>query len=227
MEQIKISNKIVAINLRKRGLTYGEINNKLGTPKATLNGWFKDLILPIKAKNILLEKKRQNLIVLRKKATLVKKERQQVAHIKLFSEVEKYFKYIKFDIKTKEMLLAMLYLGEGFKNRSQVGLGNSNPEILRMFIRLVREVYKITGKQLQCYLYLRMDQNGDKEKRYWAKQLGLPISVFRKPQFDKRTVGTKTWDTYHGVCSVCYGNAKIDKRLNIVQNILVKKILGG
>lgn len=216
-----------AISLRKRGYTYGEIVIRLGVPKATLHGWFGDLVLSAKSRKILLEKKRQNLVILRKKAVVVLRERQRVASAKLTSELNSYFADVKFDIKTKEMLLAMLYLGEGFKNRSQVALGNSNPEILQMFVRLIKEIYHVTDENLRCYLYLRMDQDGEKEKRYWSKRLNLPTTIFRKPQFDKKTGGTKTWLDYHGVCSVGFGNAMVDKRLKIVQNILVKKILGG
>ena len=34
-----------AIKLRKQGFSYNEIKNKLGVPKSTLSGWFRDILL--------------------------------------------------------------------------------------------------------------------------------------------------------------------------------------
>ena len=137
--------------------------------------------------------------------------------------------FIKFDFNknTSELLLAMLYLGEGFKKtRSHIGLGNSNPEIALMFIKLLKLIYKAEESKFRCFLHLRMDQDEKKERVFWSNFLGISIKYFRKTQFDKRTEGTKTWKEYHGVCAIYYYDAKIEKRLVILQKYLISKILG-
>jgi hypothetical protein len=217
-----------ALNLRSSGFTFVEINKELKVliPKGTLNYWFKNLAIPNKSKDILLNKKRKNLVKIRAKANRVLADKRKFEFKKLESLVQNDYNLVGLSTKQKELLLAMLYLGEGFKNRSQVGLGNSNPEILRMFIRLLEDVYKIDRNRLKCSLNLRMDQDCDVELNFWSKELKIKSVNFYKPQFDKRTAKSKTWVNYHGVCSILLNDALIDKRLKIVQNILAKKILG-
>lgn len=224
---IKFNQKDFAVRLRQSGLTYGEIVEKIPVSKSTLNYWFTGLRLQRSAKKILLQKKQQNLAKIRLKAIQVLRKKREENRIKLSSMVKKEFLDFSFNVRTKELALAALYLGEGFKNRSQVAMGNSNPEILKIFIRLIGDVYQIFPNSLRCSLYLRADQSTVKEVAYWSKELGVPKGSFYKSQIDKRTKGKKTYPYYHGVCSVSCNNATIDKRLEIVQNILIKKILQG
>ncbi|MDO8626564.1 MAG: hypothetical protein Q7K39_03895 [Candidatus Magasanikbacteria bacterium] len=135
---------------------------------------------------------------------------------------------LDFSIVLKELLLTMLYLGEGFKKiRSAVALGNSDPRILGAFVKLLRDIYKVADFRLRCYLYLRADQNPEKEKRFWSKVLKISATQFRKSQVDKRTLGKKTWKGYHGVCAVYCYDARIEKRLTVLQEVLLEKLLMG
>lgn len=225
-----IKNEILkneAIKLRRLGYSYPMIEEKLGTPRATLSGWFKGLKLSATARRRILDRKRKNLDILRQKALVVLRReigrRKQETDDKVTSD----FSGFKLDVRTKELLLAMLYLGEGFKRSSVIGLGNSSPEIAALFVKLLRDIFKIEDSRLRCFLHLRMDQDAEAEKSFWSKQLAIPEIYFRKPQFDKRTINSKTWVSYHGVCVVYCYDAKIEKRLTSLQSLLIKKILGG
>jgi hypothetical protein len=203
------------------------IKNDLGIPKATLNYWFKDLKLSVIATNYILERKRKNLDRQRKKAVVILRERLLKKTEEIRSIAFNDFKDVKLDLSQRELLFAMLYLGEGFKMSSHIGLGNSNPSVMKMFVNFLRDIYRVDNEQLRCFLHLRMDQSDAKEKKYWAKTIGISEEYFRKSQFDKRTVGTKTWNNYHGVCVVYCYNSKIAKRLMVLQQIVIDKILGN
>lgn len=216
-----------AIGLRRKGYSYPMIEKVLSIPRATLSGWLSGLCLSARVKCVLLKRKKQNLLVVREKARVVlQKNRQVASHDRDLKVVEDY-KNFGLDIRAKELLLAMLYLGEGFKRVSVVGLGNSNPDICKMFIRLLKDIYNVSDEKFRCYLHLRMDQNSEKEKKYWSKKLEISEQLFRKTQFDRRTRNSKTWSSYHGVCSVYCYDAVIEKRVTALQKFLVKKILGG
>lgn len=218
--------KKAAILLRKKGYSYPMIKKVLGVANGTLNSWFKNLKLPKKAQNKILMRKRNNLAALRQKALVTLKDRISRRKIEVFKLVEKDYEGYSFDVHTKELLLAMLYLGEGFKKtRSHIGLGNSNPKIVLLFVKFLRDIYKVDDSKFRCFLHLRMDQNSEIEKKYWSNQLSIPDIYFRKPQLDKRAT-TKTWSWYHGVCAVYCYDAKIDKRLMALQQILIEKSLG-
>lgn len=223
----RLALKKSAILLRKKGYSYPMIEKELGVIRATLSGWFKDLKLSKVAQYKILIRKKKNLEELRKKALVVLKEMRVEEMEVVEVSVKKTIAEINFENPTKEALLAMLYLGEGFKRKSTLGLGNSNLHILTAFIKLLREIYKVEEKRITCYLHLRHDQDPEKEKIYWSKGLSIKEDRFRKPQFDKRTIGIKTWQNYHGVCVIYCHDAKLQKRLLMFQSLLLNKILEG
>lgn len=224
MQSVKDNLKLKAINLRRKGDSYSMIEKELGVPKATMSGWFRDIKLPKAAQKIILGRKRYNLEELRRRAYQVHESRRVAERKLLQQSVGKEFLEFCFDHKTLELLLTTLYLGEGFKGRSCLGLGNSSPDIMKMFVNLLRTIYEIDEKKFRCYLHLRMDQVDDVEKLFWSEQLKIPLSQFRKTQFDERTINTKTWLKYHGVCIVYYYDASLEKRLIEIQKIIFSKI---
>jgi hypothetical protein len=72
---------------------------------------------------------------------------------------------------------------------------------------------------------LRADQNPEKMKRFWSKELGLPLNSFGYVALDKRTVGSKTYPHYKGVCYVRCGNAAIQRKLMYLSEIFYKKVI--
>ncbi len=216
-----------AIILRQEGYTYPMIIKKLSVPKATLHVWFTGLELSDDVKVKLLNRKRDHITQIQKMASDLSKIKREQNFERIKSEIESDFFDFNFDKNALELLLAMLYLGEGFKKtRSHIGLGNSDPNIALMFVRLLKLIYKVEDSRLRFFLHLRMDQDEKKEKVFWSNHLEVSESYFRKTQFDKRTEGSQTWEGYHGVCTIYCYSAKVEKRLVFLQKYLVNKILG-
>ncbi len=209
--------------LRKSGYTYPQIEKKLGVARGTLSGWLKGLKLSDKIQSQLLETKRSNLVIAQKKSVSIRLAKTQKENDTVLREIKKLMDQTIWTVNLKEFMLGTLYLGEGFKRRSTVALGNSNPLILKVFVSLLRSIYQVEERKFRCYLYLRYDQDEKVEKNFWSRQLNIPMSQFRKTQFDKRTLGKKTWIGYHGVCAVYYYDTKVEKRLTAVQSLLLEK----
>jgi len=213
--------------LRKRGFTYPMIEKKLSVSRATLSGWFVGLELSNTVKAKLLNRKKDHLAHIRAIALDLLKTKRENVICKIKNKIEDDFFSFNFDKNVSELLLAILYLGEGFKKtRSHIGLGNSEPSIVLIFVKLLRSIYNVENTRFRCYLHLRFDQNEKNEKKFWSNYLQIPEKYFRKTQFDKRTQGKKTWDNYRGVCAVYCYDAKIEKRIVYLQKYLINKILG-
>lgn len=223
VKNLSLIKKVVA--LRKKGLSYNEIIKKTGTSVSNLSSWLSGLELSKDVQTILKNKKINHLIEARGKALVSSKNKRDNKCTITTLEVDEILSNITFDKHTKEALLAILYLGEGFKAKSIIGLGNSNSDIMKLFIDLLRSVYDLDESKFRVYLHLRHDQDDVLEKMYWSKLLLIPLNKFGKAQFDKRTQGSKTWDSYHGVCSVYYYDAKIEKRLTIFQKSIINRVL--
>ncbi|MFA6424248.1 MAG: hypothetical protein WCV83_02960 [Candidatus Magasanikbacteria bacterium] len=213
------------IELRRMGLSYDEIILKTGTSRSNLSSWLSNVSLSKKVEKNLLDKKRKHLFEARNKALIVLKHRRDNQETITELEVDKTLSKIDFDKNYNEALLAMLYLGEGFKMKSAIGLGNSNPDIMKLFVGLLRSVYDLDETKFRIYLHLRYDQDDILEKKFWSQTLSIPLNKFGKTQFDKRTQGSETWKDYHGVCSVYYYDAKIEKRLTIFQKSIINRVL--
>lgn len=208
-----LNQKPEAIALRRKGKSIKDIEKMLGIPRSTLSGWFKSVLLTKKQQDELNKKRKQALVSARAKAVrwhnAQKSNRlEKVAHIatEVLSGIPK-------NVTTLELALAFLYLGEGAKTGLRTSLGSSDARIAKFFVQCLKTIYSVPTENIKCYLHLRADQNSEKMKYYWSKELKLPLSNFKKPSFDKRTVGKSTYPQYKGVCSIECGKVEIQRRL--------------
>lgn len=210
--------------LRRLGKTYGEINAAVGKhiPKSTLSYWCKDVPLPKnyqeKVKKITFENIQKgraialiaNKIKRKKYLHLIKKENKHLAGV------------LKDDVNTAKIALTMLYLGEGKKKTAgSLVFGNSNPSIISLFLKLLRQCYDIDEKKFRCTLQCRADQDIKKLEFFWSKTTSIPLSQFYKARIDSRTIGkfSKKQD-YKGVCRIDYFSAQIYTELRCIGDIL-------
>jgi hypothetical protein len=150
-----------------------------------------------------------------------KKQRIELAE----KEGEDVLNSIKLKNNILDIILAMLYLGEGSKKAEETSMGNSDPLILKTFLTILKNNYKINEGKIRCELYLRADQDLSEIKKFWSKELNLPLSNFKYAHFDKRTSGSPTRKNYKGVCMIRYGNVAIKRKLMYISKKLCEKII--
>lgn len=226
MESKWSESKPDVIKLRKEGFSIRKIERRLGIPRSTLSGWLRNIELSQKQKEKLTWDWKKALVKARKKAVLwhnaQKEKRLKLAKEQALKTVE------DIDITDKKVLelaLAILYMGEGTKKKVETSMGNSDPLILKFFLATLKGLYDFDLRKIKCQLNLRADQNPEKMKRFWSKELGIPINNFGYVNLDKRTVGSKTYPHYKGVCYVLCGNVAIQRKLTYLSEIFCKKII--
>lgn len=215
-----------AVRLRKRGLSIGKIERRLGIRRSTLSGWLKNIPLSVKQKKKLLQDWKNGLVKARKKAVLwhnaQKEKRLQEAKegaLKILEEIDSNNQVIH------ELALAMLYIREGSKKALDTALGSSDALLLQFFLAILRRVYKVDENKIRCELSLRADQDPQKMKRYWSRVLKIPIGSFKRVNLDKRTAGVKTYSYYKGVCNIRCGTVAIQRRLVNIGNLYCKQVI--
>ena len=215
------------IKYRLAGNSLRDAEEKFNIPKATLSGWFKKVKLSSSKKKILHNRWKKALIYARTKSVIwhntEKRKRIELAE----KEGEDFLKRLKFDSNEIEIALAMLYLAEGFKAGCCTGIGNSDPLILNFFIFSLEKNYIFSRNKIKCELHLRADQNTEKIKRYWSKELNIPICNFTSVSVDKRTIGKKTYDHYKGVCVLRCGTVAISRKLVYLGRKFCERIIMG
>ncbi|MBI2040376.1 hypothetical protein HYT18_04865 [Candidatus Microgenomates bacterium] len=213
-----------AIKLRRQGASIREVEKLLKIPRSTLSGWFRNVKLTEKQKNKLKEDWLKALSKARTRAVLWHNEQKQIRLKEAEDQAKKLLSVINLKDKSiLELALAMLYLGEGLKVNG-TAMGNSNPLILKFFIKALIKLYGFDIKKIKCELHLRADQNPEKLRRYWSEELNLPVSSFTSISIDKRTIGSTTYPSYNGVCVLQCGNIAIQRRLVYLSRLFCEKI---
>jgi len=75
----------------------------------------------------------------------------------------------------------MLYWAEGTFKGNTVDFANSDPDMIKIFLRFLREICGIKEERLRIYLYAYSYQDITKIKRFWHKITGIPLKQFTKP----------------------------------------------
>lgn len=169
-----------AFRLRLKGKSYGEIKGAIGVPKSTLSSWFKDLKLSFSTQKILLNKKRatnRHLMKFNKERTLAIQIENQKITENSFGEIKKLSEY---ELK---LIGAALYWGEGYKNQKRnskcVQISNSDPDLIALFLRFLREVINVPEERLKVSIFIHPNTSALKAINFWSKITNIDSNQFR------------------------------------------------
>jgi len=185
MGKVALDNeKVLRIkNLRSLGYSLPEISRELEVPKTTVFRYIKDVqILPEFIK-------------------LWEAKRSGSRHRKILKE-ERAFSYgqrIVGNLSSKEKMLfaCALYWGEGSKK--DFGLSNTDPELIRSFMSVLRNVFNIQDDRLRISIRIYEDMDRDRCLNFWSQ-----ISGIEKEKFLNVDVlyGKKKGKLEYGMCRV-------------------------
>lgn len=212
-----------AISLRKSGWSMTVIERKLGIPRSTLSGWFKNIELTEEQRTKLMRNKQDGWLKAREHAVIAHRKAKNDRIYKARLDATNTLKKININNDVVELALAMLYLGEGAKSGG-TSISSSDPMILRFTLKVLFVNFGVKSEDIRCELHLRMDQDENTSKEYWSNQLGLPLECFRYVVFDKRSLGKTTYEHYKGVCVISCGRIDIQRKLVFLYTQFCEKI---
>lgn len=213
----------VAKDLRSQGYTYREICSYLdeNIPKSTLNGWVKDIVPPPFYKEKVAKLVRTNIQHVHKLALIKNKEllknRLDSIHIKNSSLIQ------KIDRSVAILILSTLYWCEGAKYPCHTGIrfGSSDPNMIRLFVVLLRCCYPLDENKFRLTIQCRADQNSKELNLYWQDITSIPPAKTYKAQVDKRSIGIPTQKlSYKGVCVIEYLDTNLQCELQFLSKSL-------
>ena len=216
--------------LRENGYTYTEIQQRLGIdiPKGSLTYICKGVVITdtgttrlnlIKAEA--LSKNRQKAIASNKRIFESRILSYRDKNRMLIPELRSH--------KTQLIALAMLYLGEGAKWKRSRGLklASSDPEIIKLYIKLLQLCYDVPTSLMRSRIQHRADQDPDRLLQYWIGVTGIASERFHKSYIDKRSIGKATTRAeYYGVCTIMCPSTRIQLELEEITGIIGEVIRG-
>ncbi|MFN8016050.1 MAG: hypothetical protein U0R17_05540 [Acidimicrobiia bacterium] len=114
----------------------------------------------------------------------------------------KYFE----NLSRKEFFVAgiALYAGEGFKTQNSIGMANTDPSIIKFFIKWLRTFYEVEESRIKARLYLHEGLDVDESTKYWSNLTGIPAGQFTKPYRAKADPYRRYSKHEHGCITIRY-----------------------
>lgn len=124
------------------------------------------------------------------------------------------FKYIKPKTESELVLFGLgigLFWGEGNKvSKNSVRLGNTDPRLIEMFLKFLKEIYNIDNKKLRFGLQIFSDTKPAAAKKFWIERLRVRPDQFQKIVVTpSRGLGTYKHKSKYGVLTINFSNTKL------------------
>lgn len=194
---MKLREKLKALELRKKGLAYSYILNKVGVSKSTLSLWLKDVELSALNKQKILK----GLEKSRQLAALARINKRLDNTKQVVDRAKGNFLHL---VSSKLFLVGLsLYWAEGDKNQSEkVKFTNSDDRMIRLMMRWFREICEIPESKFRIALHLHSLQSNKRAVLYWSRVTGVPIRQFYKVYVKKTSLGQRKNVLYNGTCGI-------------------------
>lgn len=196
-----------AVKLRQKGVSYEAIAASLGLAKSTSYVWLKN----VHVSKVGREKLQKSLESGRTKGRLVRIDHLKARDAEINARVEKELVRVPFKKECLKLLCSFLYWSEGAKGPSALSFTNSDPSMVKTFLKLLRENFTIDERRLKAILHLHSYHNVQRQVIFWSKITHIPtvnISIY-----NKANVGKNIREGYPGCIAVRYHDVKVFKEL--------------
>jgi len=204
IKKIELNKK--AIILRKKGLTYSAILEKVPVAKSTLALWFKE----VKLSNPQYQRITQKKLDAAMRGGLAKRNQRIKKTYEIVHKAEKEIGKLS---KRELWLIGItLYWGEGSKEKdchpgSRVSFTNMDKNMIHIFLKWLK-LCKIEDDEIifDIYIHENHKKRVEEIKNYWSKITDFPTSKFDHIYFKKDKGNTKrknvTPDKYYGIMKI-------------------------
>lgn len=210
----RLEDRLKAQELRREGLSYGEIMLRLRVSKSNLSDWCKNIPLTKKQEKRLLRMKSLG----QRKGSIVAARNKRLARIKRTKEIFKSAKQElgKLNKRDKFIFGIALYAGEGNKTDGQAGFANADPKLIKFMMTWFKNYCQIPIYKFRGAIWLHENLDENQSKKYWSTLTGIPINQFHKTYIARnKTESKKIRKHIHkfGVFSISFGNSQQHRRI--------------
>ena len=190
---------------RKEGYSFAQLERLTGIPATTIRNWCTDDFVSTRWDTLLRSNKRT-------------REELKLSEISILENI------MSIDVNNAKILTAIIYGCEGSKYpaTNKLEMTNSDPELLKVFIKLLRKTFTLDETKFRIHLQIHDIQNYKKLKSFWSKLLEIPKERFIKPTITKAR-GGKHRKVYYGTCSLRYSDYRIQLKLIGIYEAFLKK----
>ena len=190
-----------ARELRAQAWTLNEIATELGVAKASVSVWVRDVDFEPRPRNRGHPAGPFHPMRLKKEAEIARCKEEAEAWAGELTQRE------------RTMFALGLYAGEGNKTQGSVGMANTNPMYLNLFLNWLRSTFDIDESRLRVTLYLHDGLDLVAATEFWSALLDIPISQFTKPYRALPDSSIRSTKHIYGCPSVRYASSLVLRRV--------------
>jgi hypothetical protein len=182
-------------DLRRLGLSYGEIMDLIPVKKSTLATWCREVRLSDEQYAAIKERTYGSRVGIPVDTNW--KRRDTINGIRR-------------DAMTQAIVLVYeplwtagtaLYWGEGYKTQSTLGMANAEPAALRLFMNWTR-CYHSEAAEFRARLNVHANNDEPRARQWWERKLGLGPEDFTRSFVKPDGTGHRKNHLAYGVCAV-------------------------
>jgi transposase-like protein len=192
----------------EEGLSIREITSRLGVAKSSVSAWVRDVLLTAEQRARLQARDARFSGQCLGAAANARKARAARARSQAEGRMLARLGDPSFAAG------CMLYWAEGDKTRNGVRISNSDPEVLKLFVKFLRRHFDVADElfTVTCNLFAdHLDEQGRIEQ-FWLDALGLPPTCLRKSTvnvYSKYSQKKRRNLLPYGTCKVCVHRTQI------------------
>jgi transcriptional regulator with XRE-family HTH domain len=206
---MKTDERLIARALRREeGLSVREIAAAVGVARSTASLWLRDVPLTEEqrtallarnpAYNVLFNGSRANAVLARARRAKWQEDGRRRARL----------------LDASYLVGCALYWAEGDKNRNRVALANSDPELIRLFVRFLRDHFGVRDAQIRvaCNLFADHQDRQSAIENFWLDVVGVSRDCLHKSTvnvYSKHSSRKRRNMLPYGTCRVTVGSTEI------------------
>lgn len=178
---MKTLEKVKAIELRKQGKTYSEIQKIIPISKSCLSYWLRDTKLNMWQLKRIYQK---NLEIRRKFIDYNQFKRKQAIATKNYISQLAQREIKRISRRELKLIGAALYWAEGTKISVRGGLisfTNSDAVMIKLIMRWFREICKVPESKFRLRTQIHDHKRLETIEMYWSRLTGIPLRQFTAP----------------------------------------------
>ena len=197
----KYVERVRARELRAQSWTLNAIATELGVCKSSVSVWVRDVEFTPTPRSRGHPAGPKHPMRVKKEAEIARCQQEANAWIGELTERE------------ITMFVLGLYAGEGNKTEGGVGMANTNPLYLKVFITWLRAAFEIDESRLRAALYLHEGLDLDLATTFWSDLLQIPAEQFTKPYRAVPDPSIRSAKHVMGCPSVRYSSSELLRRV--------------
>ena len=205
---MKLTEKLTAIKLRKRGLSYKDILDKIDVSKSSLSLWLRDIELT--------PKQQEKLFVGREKSRYFAGSKKKAIRILQTNDIIDKSKREASSFIGSPLFLAglSLYWAEGTKNSNEsVRFSNSDKAMIELMMRWFREICNVPEKKFRVQIHMHNLHCQPDLEKYWSHIVGVPRRQFYKTYIKETSLGQRKNILYNGTCTITVNSRELFRKI--------------